>query len=502
MSTNIRNFSSNIDTNFPVQGRDNPSQGFRDNFAQIKLALITAADEISALDNRTSGDLFTITPASTATAPIPTLGGVIVGDGFDYNQGTGVISVGTVYTLPAATTSTLGGVRAGSNVILAPDGTISVATPYILTTATSSILGGVRIGAGLAVNTETGVVSVDADFPFDIPIATFSATGVVKIGANIAVAPDGTISVTTPYQLPAATRSAPGGVIIGSGVNVAPDGTISVNTGTPYVLPAADFGSIGGVRIGTGITLGAGGSISVPRGSTGEYGSVRIGDNITVIDGVISVAAPYVLPVASSITTGGIRIGNGLTIDGSGYVSVAFPTATTSTLGAILGVVNTSVILGDRGNDWRPNGGFNVAIGAYAGSTLQQSFATAIGAYAGLENQGAFAVAIGTGAGQQNQPENSIIINASGGNLNAGTPNALYISPIRSALSNNVLYYNTTTKEVSQGPVVLANYTTSTLRTIGSTATGAIALVTNLPSGALPCFFDGTSWKTFAGTVI
>ena len=501
MSTNIRNFSSNIDTNFPVQGRDNPSQGFRDNFAQIKLALITAADEISALDNRTSGDLFTLTPASTATAPIPSLGGIIVGSGFDYNQSTGVLSIGTVYTLPAATTATLGGVRIGANIAVTPDGTISVATPYELTTATNSRLGGIIIGNGLVVNTATGIVSVDSDFPFDIPLATPSVAGIVKIGANIAVAPDGTISVTTPYQLPAATRTVPGGVIIGSGVDVAPDGTISVNTGTPYVLPAADFGAIGGVRIGTGITLGAGGAISVPRGSTGEYGSVRIGDNITVVDGVISVAAPYVLPTASSQTLGGVRIGNGLTVD-SGFLNVAFPVATTSTLGAILGKVDTSVILGDRGNDWRPNGGFNVAIGAFAGSTLQQSFATAVGAYAGLENQGAFSVAIGTGAGQQNQPENSIVINASGGNLNADTSNALYISPIRTALSNNVLYYNTTTKEVSQGPVVLVNYTTSTLRTIGSTATGAIALVTNLPSGALPCFFDGTSWKTFAGTVI
>jgi hypothetical protein len=502
MSTNIRNFSSNIDTNFPVQGRDNPSQGFRDNFAQIKLALITAADEISALEDRTSGDLFTITPATTATAPIPNLGGVIVGNGFDYNQDTGVISVGTVYTLPEASISTLGGVKIGDNIAVAPDGTISVATPYVLTTATGSVLGGVIIGAGLEIDEITGVVSVDTEFPFDIPLATPSVAGVVKIGANIAVDPDGTISVTTPYQLPAATRSAPGGVIIGAGVDVADDGTISVNTGTRYVLPAADFGSIGGVRIGSGITLGAGGEISIPVGSTGELGSLRVGDNITVVDGVISVAAPYVLPLASNITTGGIRIGNGLTIDESGYVNVSFPVATTSTLGAILGVVDTSVILGDRGNDWRPNGGFNVAIGAFAGSTLQQSFATAVGAYAGLENQGAFSVAIGTGAGQQNQPENSIVINASGGNLNADTSNALYISPIRTALSTNVLYYNQTTKEVSQGPVVLANYTTSTLGTIGSTSTGTIALVTDLPSGALPCFFDGTSWKTFAGTVI
>ena len=47
MTSNITNFSQNIDTNFPVQGQDNPSQGFRDNFAQIVLAFDTASTEIS-----------------------------------------------------------------------------------------------------------------------------------------------------------------------------------------------------------------------------------------------------------------------------------------------------------------------------------------------------------------------------------------------------------------------------------------------------------------------
>lgn len=40
---------SGINANFPVAGTDNSSQGFRDNFTNIKLALTTATDEISDL---------------------------------------------------------------------------------------------------------------------------------------------------------------------------------------------------------------------------------------------------------------------------------------------------------------------------------------------------------------------------------------------------------------------------------------------------------------------
>lgn len=43
--------TTTINQNFPVQGTNNPSQGFRDNFAAIKLALKTAQNEISVLNS-------------------------------------------------------------------------------------------------------------------------------------------------------------------------------------------------------------------------------------------------------------------------------------------------------------------------------------------------------------------------------------------------------------------------------------------------------------------
>jgi hypothetical protein len=43
--------TTSIDANYPVAGQDNDSQGFRDNFSQIKTQLNTAGTEITALQS-------------------------------------------------------------------------------------------------------------------------------------------------------------------------------------------------------------------------------------------------------------------------------------------------------------------------------------------------------------------------------------------------------------------------------------------------------------------
>ena len=44
--------TTNIDTAYPVAGQDNDSQGFRDNFTNLKTALDTAKSEISDLESK------------------------------------------------------------------------------------------------------------------------------------------------------------------------------------------------------------------------------------------------------------------------------------------------------------------------------------------------------------------------------------------------------------------------------------------------------------------
>ena len=67
------------------------------------------------------------------------------------------------------------------------------------------------------------------------------------------------------------------------------------------------------------------------------------------------------------------------------------------------------------------------------------------------------------------------------------------------SITNNLNVGGTIT---AGAPVVLSSYTTSTLNTIVSTATGSMVFVTDAPGGAQPCFFNGTSWKTVGGTTI
>lgn len=50
MASTITEITSTIDTGFPVPGQDNDTQGFRNNFANIKKGLEYAADEISGLE--------------------------------------------------------------------------------------------------------------------------------------------------------------------------------------------------------------------------------------------------------------------------------------------------------------------------------------------------------------------------------------------------------------------------------------------------------------------
>jgi hypothetical protein len=54
MSSTVTNFSNNINVTYPVPGVDNDTQGFRDNFANIKNALKAAAQELSNLNLNTS----------------------------------------------------------------------------------------------------------------------------------------------------------------------------------------------------------------------------------------------------------------------------------------------------------------------------------------------------------------------------------------------------------------------------------------------------------------
>jgi len=93
--------------------------------------------------------------------------------------------------------------------------------------------------------------------------------------------------------------------------------------------------------------------------------------------------------------------------------------------------------------------GESIAIGYQAGRDRQNKRAIAIGYQAGFRFQGYASIAIGSYAGYTSQASNSIVINATDMSLNATNANALYIAPIRQSYQNKLLYYDTSTNEVT-----------------------------------------------------
>jgi hypothetical protein len=95
-----------------------------------------------------------------------------------------------------------------------------------------------------------------------------------------------------------------------------------------------------------------------------------------------------------------------------------------------------------------------VAIGLAAAESNQGTNAVAVGRLAGNFFQGANAVAVGNSAGATSQAANTIILNATGSAVNgvSAQTNSFYVAPIRTdATPGNILFYNTTTKEVTYG---------------------------------------------------
>lgn len=94
----------------------------------------------------------------------------------------------------------------------------------------------------------------------------------------------------------------------------------------------------------------------------------------------------------------------------------------------------------------------SIAIGQSAGYNQQKANAIALGYFAGYDGQGSNTIAIGALAGYNgvtSQNNNSIILNASGGNLQSDGANRFFVNPIRNANTSNLLFYNTSTSEIS-----------------------------------------------------
>jgi hypothetical protein len=205
----------------------------------------------------------------------------------------------SIVGLPAATRDSLGGVIVGANLNVDENGRISVRD----------------IGQGMTSAQQASLVNLSnlAYYCFD---TEFDASGTLKDNARVKRS-----------ALPLAGTTVTGIVMVDDDtIKVDAEGRISSPV---YVLPVASGEALGGVMVGTNVVMSEDGVLDVPEATSESLGVVRPdGVTITIDDGVLTASGGggggggYVLPKAASNQLGGIKVGDGLSIDSSGVLSI------------------------------------------------------------------------------------------------------------------------------------------------------------------------------------
>ena len=278
----------------------------------------------------------------------------------------------------------------------------------------------------------------NASGPTEIAIGAYAGlttqgTQAVAIGINAGVTTQGNNSVAIGPGAGASTQGTEA-VAIGTGAGETIQGNSAVAVGYNAGLTTQGQNS---VAIGKGAGSNSQGIFAVAIGrdaghTTQGGGAVAMGRSAG--DNTQGTSAVAIGEQAGETTQGNYSVAVG-SIAGSSDQGV----------GAVaIGTAAGSITQGQN----------SVAVGYNAGANAQGEQAVAIGLNAGLTSQGNYAVAVGHGAGQTSQPGYTIILNATGSAVNGveAQTDSFYVAPIRSATATaNVLYYDTTTKEVTYG---------------------------------------------------
>jgi hypothetical protein len=153
-------------------------------------------------------------------------------------------TIPSAYTLPIASSSTLGGVRIGAGISIDGSGIISASAGYTLPAATTSTLGGVIVGTGLGVS--SGTVSV-----------TYGTTGGTACQGNDARLSDARVPTSHTH-----------GNITNAGAIGSTSGQIVVTTTSGVLTTAATISSASVSGLGTMATQNAN-SVAITGGSIG-----------------------------------------------------------------------------------------------------------------------------------------------------------------------------------------------------------------------------------------
>lgn len=250
---------------------------------------------------------------------------------------------GGSYTLPVASTTTLGGVKPdGTTTTVDEDGTIHAhdTTPI----ATTTTVGSVKPDGTTTTVDSNGVITANiptktSDLTNDSGFITNEYHDITKqdklvAGNNITISANNVISATGggggggSYTLPVASTTALGGVMVG-GIGPLNKGqyVYAEENGRLYVAPPSQSSMRPGVVYpGFGLELSGSTIFLSPagKGGDGEYyiGGVKPDGTTTTIDKDGTIHAHYTLPVATTTTIGGVKPdGTTITIDSNGVIS-------------------------------------------------------------------------------------------------------------------------------------------------------------------------------------
>ena len=271
------------------------------------------------------------------------------------------------YTLPKATTGTLGGVIVGDNLTVDASGVLS-ALPGVTTETT---------GSGNAVtaisDNGSGKVTAVKGATFSLSNHTHSnyvSTATASTGTGNAITSMSVSGNTLTYNkettfIDEVTASGTGNAVTSLEITGSKIKFVKGATYNNYNLPIAATGTLGGVKVGTNLSINASGVLSAvdttyANATSGAAGLMSAADK-TKLDGIATGANKYSLPTAATGTLGGVKVGSNITIDASGVISPT-KTGVTAALGYTPPTTNTT---------------YSAATTTYAGlmSTGAQSFA-------------------------------------------------------------------------------------------------------------------------------
>jgi hypothetical protein len=278
---------------------------------------------------------------------------------------------------------------------------------------------------------------------------------VTNISTSIITAAGGTISAS---GVSASTLLSTGGTLTASG-NTA---STSTTTGTFILTGGAGIGGQLWIRGTAGRSITATGTIAI----TGTGANLQLPNGATIKDTIGAAVAFGQLAGNSAQGSSAVAIGDRAAQYSQGSSSVA--------IGVLAGnsAQGTQSVAVGYAAGWDRQGGTTVAVGYASGQITQSTQAVAVGSQAGFSSQGNAAIAIGALSGQQSQGRsavaigyaagytsqgnNSIILNATGAVLDQTTANTFTVAPVRNDVANvaQVLFYNTTSKEVTYGNTI------------------------------------------------